>query len=323
MNNKKWKLFLLRDIFSLSRGERLKKYDRKPGDILLKTAGEKNNGFKEKIFSNKTFFKGNCLTIDMFGNVFFEKKGFFADDNVHILSNPNLNPLIGLFLVSILKINVKNYSYSRQVRITRLNQEKIYLPIDDNGNPNWDFMENYIKEKTKNIIFTKKTKKIDYFIKLTNKKCKLFNINDLFNIKGSGKSISRYDNFNKGDYYFISTKGSLNGLQAKSDYYTCQGNVITIDSATIGIAFYQEKKFIASDHVEVLSPNFSNFNKWNALYIVTILNQSMSSIYNYSRKRSQTRIQNEKIFLPIDNNGKPDWKFMEDYIKERAKNIIF
>ncbi len=37
--------------------------------------------------------------------------------------------------------------------------------------------------------------------------------------------------------------------------------------------------------------------------------------YNYGLARTLSRIKKEKIKLPIDNEGEPDWLFMENYIK--------
>ena len=41
----------------------------------------------------------------------------------------------------------------------------------------------------------------------------------------------------------------------------------------------------------------------------------LSEKYNFNREINDTRIKREKVFLPVDLNGEPDYKFMEDYIK--------
>ena len=37
--------------------------------------------------------------------------------------------------------------------------------------------------------------------------------------------------------------------------------------------------------------------------------------YNFAREISDERLAKEKIKLPVDKKGNPDWQFMEDYIK--------
>ena len=104
-------------------------------------------------------------------------------------------------------------------------------------------------------------------------------------------------------------------LMAQEDFmnYTENGNILTVDSATIGICFYQETKFSASNHVEKLIPKFQ-MNKYIALFIQTLINKEQFR-YGYGRKFSQTRLKKSKIKLPVDSENKPDWEFIENYIK--------
>ncbi|MBS9779319.1 MAG: N-6 DNA methylase [Moraxellaceae bacterium] len=154
-----------------------------------------------------------------------------------------------------------------------------------------------------------------------NRQCKEFNLTDLFTVRGSKKSFTKHE-INDGEYLYVTTSNKNNGVTSTSDMFTENGNVITIDSATDGMAFYQERKFVGSDHVEVLEPIDFKLNVYVALYLTSILNLQTFR-YGFGRKRSQTRIRQEKLFLPIDKNNKPDWDFMENYIKSLpyAKSI--
>ena len=120
------------------------------GDIPLITAGENNNGVIEyislEILKIKKLFK-NKITVDMFFNVFYHDYNYFSDDNIHTLIpiKFELNKYNSLFLVTILSKLKYKYAYGRQLRLMRLSFEKIKLPIDKNGAPDWQFMEDYIK----------------------------------------------------------------------------------------------------------------------------------------------------------------------------------
>lgn len=151
LNIEKWKWFNLGDLFTFEKGERLTKIDRIVGNVPLITAGENNNGIagyisleyfedKKKVFENK-------ITIDMFFNVFYHDYKYFSDDNIHTLIpiNFKLNKFSSLFLVTILSKLKYKYAYGRQVRLMRLPFEKIKLPVNSKGNPDWQFMEDYIK----------------------------------------------------------------------------------------------------------------------------------------------------------------------------------
>ena len=151
LNSEKWKWFNLGDLFTFEKGERLTKQDRREGDVPLITAGENNNGVAERIsfedFKDKKKVFKSKITIDMFFNVFYHNYKYFSDDNIHTLIpiNFELNKYKSIFLVAILNKLKYKYAYGRQVRLIRLPFEKIKLPIDKNGNPDWQFMEDYIK----------------------------------------------------------------------------------------------------------------------------------------------------------------------------------
>ena len=46
------------------------------------------------------------------------------------------------------------------------------------------------------------------------------------------------------------------------------------------------------------------------------------SKYCYGKMGNQESIKREKIMLPIDEHGNPDYSFMEQYIKERESQLI-
>ena len=116
-----------------------------------------------------------------------------------------------------------------------------------------------------------------------------------------------------GKFAYITTKNTFNGHESSSSKWTEKGNVISIDSATDGACFYQEKNFVASDHVEKIWPKDKEPNKHNALFLTTILNFEKHK-YSYGRKRNLENIQKEKLLLPSRQNNF-DWDYMESFIK--------
>jgi len=150
-------------------------------------------------------------------------------------------------------------------------------------------------------------------LKLNKTNFKEFNLSKLFTVRGSKKSFTKNE-ISYGEYLYVTTSNKNNGVTCTSNIFTENGNVITIDSATDGKAFYQESKFVGSDHVEVIEPINFELNKYTALFFTSILNLQVFR-YGFGRKRSQTRIRQEKLFLPVNKKGEPDFKFMENYIK--------
>lgn len=148
LENVEWGEFYLSDIFNfIERGRRLKISDREEGSIPFVTAGENLNGVSSFIENKKHKIYENGITIDMFGNAFFQKGIFKCDDNITVLKNQKFNDEIYLFLTSRLNILKQKYSYGKQLRPNRLCRDKLVLPIDSKGNPNWQFMEDYTKQE--------------------------------------------------------------------------------------------------------------------------------------------------------------------------------
>lgn len=141
-----WYEFKFRDIFDdIKKGTRIKKEDRIPGKIPLITAGEINNGLSCYIENNDALFTGKCITVDMFGNVFYRNYPFYADDNVIVFKNDEINMFEMLFLTSVISKIASKYSYKEQFRLNSIDKIKIPLPPLYNFKkrkyePDWEYM---------------------------------------------------------------------------------------------------------------------------------------------------------------------------------------
>ena len=150
----KWKKFKLIDLFELH----LAKGDLQPkklenGDIPLVSAGMTNNGIVMNIKEGdgkSEKFNSNVITIDMFGKAFYQNKDFFAVSHgrVNILKPKfKLNYYIGSFFVSVFdKKLIGDFSFSKMCSQGRLQNETILLPVNKKGMPDFESMENFIKQ---------------------------------------------------------------------------------------------------------------------------------------------------------------------------------
>ena len=57
-----------------------------------------------------------------------------------------INKFVSLFLITIFKKEMFKYSYGRKARPSHILNTIIKLPADELGEPNWQFMEEYIKK---------------------------------------------------------------------------------------------------------------------------------------------------------------------------------
>ncbi len=93
----------------------------------------------------------NVLTVDsaVLWYCFYQEKNFTASDHVEkLIPKFKMTKRIGLYIVSIMNWMSKTlwYAYNEKRSQTALKKEQIRLPVDNNWEPDRDYMENYIKE---------------------------------------------------------------------------------------------------------------------------------------------------------------------------------
>lgn len=144
----KWKKFEIRELFELDKGTELIN-GHEAGAIPLVSASASNNGIAAYICFGKKLFEGNQLSVSTngsIGEVFYQPKPFYATSDICVLTSTNkLNKYIACFLVTLIAGEKFKYSYGRKFNLSRIRSTSIKLPTDTKGNPDWEYMENYIK----------------------------------------------------------------------------------------------------------------------------------------------------------------------------------
>lgn len=153
----KWKEYFLTEIFeTIKRGKRLKKSDHISGNIPYISSTKMNNGCDAFLGNQKGVGKfRNCLTIansGSVGSVFYHDYTFIASDHVTALVNPKLTKLQYLFIASRMSKIGEKYSFNREINDARIQREKIQLPVGINGQPDYDYMEQYMKRMENKVI---------------------------------------------------------------------------------------------------------------------------------------------------------------------------
>lgn len=142
-----WKEFKLSYLFNIVAGKYHYPEEYENGKTPYISASNSNNGVAQLI-SLPPDFKGNCIVTGKVGcTAFYQSDNFCATSDVNILIPKycNFNKYIGLFIVSIInKSENYKWSYGRQCRVGDSNNIVIKLP-EKNDQPDWEFMENYIK----------------------------------------------------------------------------------------------------------------------------------------------------------------------------------
>lgn len=149
---------------------------------------------------------------------------------------------------------------------------------------------------------------------------KLFQLSELFNVQ-KGKRLTKAD-MKDGKIRFIGASAINNGITAyiSNDEHLHPQNTITLSyNGSIGEAFYQDEIFWASDDVNVLYPKFE-MNREMAFFIIPLL-KTAGKRYAFIDKWKKEDMEKCKIPLPVDKDGNPDYKYMENHIVNKFDMI--
>ena len=274
--------------------------------------------------------KGNVITFSdttTSDSIFYQPNDFVGYSHVQVLKPLQYTEqwtresLLFFTVVFKKKSSLMNYDYVNKFTRNDALKLKIKLPVTNDGKPDFEYMENFIKrletrerESTSDVsryLKKVKLKKVDTI------KWKDFRIDDLFNIvRPSSRSVKKYED---GNVPFVSSGNFNNGVDSYKIPFNHEkldkDNCITV-SPVDGSSFYQELDFLGrgGGGSSIILLYNENLNKLNGLFIASVINKTLKRLYDYSDMGSSETIKKEKIKLPVTNDGIPDWAYMEDYI---------
>ena len=116
-----------------------------------------------------------------------------------------------------------------------------------------------------------------------------------------------------GDCSLIQETNSNNGFdRLVQPTVIFKGNAITISINYASNVFYQKDDFCASVNIAIIRND--NLNLYNGYFIASVLSSAHRK-FDYQNKISKELIDDEIIKLPATSDGKPDWDYMESYMK--------
>lgn len=149
LDTQTWKYFNLVDLFEIyaSKDELMDELVR-GGTTPYVTSSDSNNGITDYVQEDATNLAGT-ITANRGGSVgyfYYQPVAYKATPvDVRILKPKfDINSFNAMFLITILQMEKYRFNYSRKMGTDRLSNLSIKLPAK-NGQPNFEFMENYIK----------------------------------------------------------------------------------------------------------------------------------------------------------------------------------
>ena len=321
-----WKAFYFTEVFTeIQRGKRLKKADHKVGETPYVSSTSFNNGVDGFIGNDSSVRRfEDCLTLANSGSVgctFYHRYAFIASDHVTQLKKEGLDKYAYLFMIPLINRLSEKYSFNREINDERIKREKLLLPVTDTGEIDFQFMSSFMKQIETDILGTTLATFQNRLIsnrlninKLGGVNWGKFFIEDIAEII-SGKDIYERERV-QGVNPYITATSNQNGI----GYFVGNTNV-TLESeclsvnrnGSVGYCFYHSYKALYGNDTRKLRPKVKN--KYVSLFIsMCITNQREK--YGYGYKMGTGRLKRQRILLPVNNIGQPDWEFMEEYMRQ-------
>ena len=333
----KWKEMYFIDIFdNIYIAKSTDQNKLKVGNVPFIGRSSINNGLQGEYFVEKEKInKGNSLTISMVGEpkCFYQKYSFTCSQNILVLQNNEfINITNSKFLIPIIDnyLKAKGYGYGYPVGKERVLRNKLLLPVDKNNQINWNFMEEYIKERE-----NKQREELKEYYKsilldlvvcpevLNDVDWKEIFIEEVAEIY-SGKDIYERER-TIGNTPYITATANNNGIGyfVGNENKTMESECISVNrNGSVGYAFYHCYEALYGNDTRKLKPFIKN--KYTALFITHAIT-SQKDKYGYGYKMGTGRLKRQKIMLPV-SDGEVNYKYMENFIKnieqKQIKNIL-
>lgn len=149
LNKKEWGEFFIEDIAEIISGRDIYEAERINGDTPYVSATANNNGIGYFVGNTNGTLEEKCLSVNRNGSVgysfYHHYKALFSND-CRKLRLKNNSPFVGKFISRIITGQKEKYGYGYKMGTGRIKRQKILLPIVKKGQPDYEYMENYIKK---------------------------------------------------------------------------------------------------------------------------------------------------------------------------------
>ena len=292
------------------------------GDVPFIGASDSNNGVTNFVGNENDSADKNVLGVNYNGSVcecfYHPYRCIFSDDVKRFhLKNRAGNNYVYLFLANSIRQQKNKFNYGYKFNETRMRRQKIFLPVDESGAPDFVYMENYVRFVEEKIL-----QRYRDFVKvveaapvapLGEKIWRSFLISDVAEIL-SGRDIYE-DEREAGNNPYIGSSSQNNGVChfVSNENETLEENCISVNrNGSVGYAFFHPYAALYSNDCRKLRPRVAN--EFVSLFIANQITAQRGK-YNYGYKMGTERLKRQKIQLPVDESGAPDFVYMEAFVK--------
>jgi len=340
-----WGEFRVGDLFAKLDLKRVKRTFNKAEDISLMQTKEfnlplvnakhSNNGIM--YYGRKTDWECVAMTIDIVedgaastGDVYAQPQKTGVLYNAYLIK-PSWNctsEAVLLYMSCIIQKCVKShFGYDNKCTWDKVSKEIIKLPITLTGQPDWAYMESFMKrvmeesEKSlENLRNIEREKRL-----IDRRTWREFNIENLFDVHPTRAYKINNNKLldSNGKNPVVANSGYNNGIGGYTNFDCTEGaGIITFTDTAAKSSesfFYQNAPFVGYPHVQGMYMKEHKLTEKEGKFIATVLRATVGK-YDFIVKMTRAEILKLVIKLPITSTGEPDWEYMETYMKASLDN---
>ncbi|WP_258522364.1 restriction endonuclease subunit S [Campylobacter hyointestinalis] len=310
--------------------------------IPLVNAKDGDNGIM--YYGKKQDFDTATMTIDIVndgavstGNVYPQPQETGVLYNAYLIKSKfDISKNLLFFFATTIQKSIKlKFSYELKASWERVKNENIKLPITQNGEIDFNFMESFIAE-----LEAERVRELEAYLKaadladttlsadeqnalntLNSKIWQEFKFKDIFNNIKQGRRVKKDDQID-GDIPFImsgiTNTGFVKNISNPIEIYP--KNSITID--IFGNTFYRNYVYGAGDDTGIYWNDIKDYSKLVMLFFATSMAKSVYGKFDFGKKLRSSQSLDFTMKLPITTNGEIDFEFMESFISGVQKISI-
>ena len=331
IDTKQWKEFVIKDLFTVKRPSARSQANYEDGNVPFVASGNFNNGVLKYLQpkENEILDSGNCITVSPIdGSSFYQEDDFLgrggAGSSIILLYNPNLNLYNGYFIATVIRTVCRKYAYSDMANKDTIGAEKIKLPVDKTGNPDFSYMESYMKNLelavSSSLTDLQSAKKFGVSSKIDTTEWATFHLYDIFEIDSGTKLDKAKMDTTTPKINFVGRSNFNNGITQKVNEiqglkpYDAGCLTLALGGAYLGSCFIQEEAFYTSQNVVVLIPK-KDISFEAKQFIATAIFKESQNNYRAFIKELNSHIKRDFVIkLPVQEDGEPDYLYMEEYM---------
>lgn len=295
----------------------------------------------------KDLVSGNAITVaGESSKLFYQPVNFIVGTKVAVLRYPQINQYNAQYMITCIeKATTSQYGFSNILTGNRVVEATIQLPVTDstantpNPEPDWEYMENYIKtieRKFIDQIAEHNSKEQEILEQLhpesVNKKPEAHGFEEIrvgdFIEFSKGKRVTSAEQL-PGSIPYVTAATESNGIDAWiSNPIFTDKNLATVNF--FGKCFYHPYPVAFKDGTYGMRfKDVSQATSRHYFYFMTALEKVSMRKGSYAQMLTDDLAAELHVRMPITPAGKIDWNYMEQYItwveareRERVENYV-